>query len=415
MPMLAALAQVAQEFGVDYLACIEARMACGLGVCLSCSLPRLDGTNIKVCRDGPLIDGLSLNWDIILAKDKKTLPPRPSETIETVTKTSTKVEILKTAEALAAEEQIDRKCPDPDLSVNIGPLKLKNPIIAASGTFGYGLELASFCPPQALGAVISKGLSLTPWRGNPSPRIVESAGGLINAIGLENMGIDSFLEKALGQVKATGAIVGANVLGRRPEDYTILCQKLSQSEIDFIELNVSCPNLKHPGGLSFGADPELLAKIVTNSVKAAESKPVIVKLPPLVTDITLLAKITQDSGAAAVSLINSLPALSIDLTSRKPNLANGTGGLTGPPIKPLALRQVMLCSRAVTIPIIGLGGIMNHLDALEFIIAGASAVQLGTGLLVDPSLPMTVIKNISEWLKHNNYENISQIKGSLVL
>jgi dihydroorotate dehydrogenase (NAD+) catalytic subunit len=242
---------------------------------------------------------------------------------------------------------------------------------------------------------------------------VEAAGGLINAIGLENIGLAAYLETKLGQVKATGAIVGANVLGREPADYAALCQSLSVSEIDFIELNVSCPNLKHPGGLSFGADPQTLRSITESSVKAAKKKPVVVKLPPLVTDIVSLAKVAQEAGATAISLINSLPALSIDLEARKPRLANGTGGLSGPPIKPLALRQVALCAKSVSIPIIGVGGIMSHLDALEFIVAGATAIQIGTGLLADPTLPISVIENMSKWLRNKNLGDLGKIKGSL--
>jgi dihydroorotate dehydrogenase (NAD+) catalytic subunit len=305
------------------------------------------------------------------------------------------------------------KAQAPDLSVKIGPLKLKNPVLAASGTFGYGLELAAFCPPQALGAVITKGLSLRPWPGNPRPRIVEAGFGLINAIGLENVGAQAFLEKYLGPLKKTSAAVGANVLGQSPQDYVALTQLLAQSPVDFIELNVSCPNLKHPGGLSFGADPLTLAEITENSVKAANDKPVVVKLPPLVTDIVALAKIAQESGAAAVSLINSLPALSIDLETRAANLANGPGGLSGPPIKPLALRQVALCAKALAIPVIGLGGIMTHQDALEFIVAGAEAVQIGTGLLVDPTLPMQIISEMSSYLARNNLKNLGQLRGTL--
>ncbi|MDR2386102.1 MAG: dihydroorotate dehydrogenase [Deltaproteobacteria bacterium] len=303
--------------------------------------------------------------------------------------------------------------PEPDLSVKLGPLKLKNPVLAASGTFGYGLELAAFCPPQDLGAVITKGLSLKPWSGNPSPRIVEAGFGLINAIGLENVGLEAFLEKYLGPLKKTGAVVGANVLGQSQSDYVALTERLSQSQVDFIELNVSCPNLQHPGGLSFGSDALSLAQITKNSVKAANDKPIVVKLPPLVTDIVSLAKIAQDNGASAVSLINSLPALSINLESRQANLANGPGGLSGPPIKPLALRQVALCAQALAIPVIGLGGIMDHLDALEFIVAGAEAVQIGTGLLVDPTLPVQMVSDLAKYLAQNNLKNLGEIRGTL--
>jgi dihydroorotate dehydrogenase (NAD+) catalytic subunit len=204
-------------------------------------------------------------------------------------------------------------------------------------------------------------------------------------------------------------------LGKSPKDYTLLSQRLSDSLVDFIELNVSCPNLKHPGGLSFGSDPMVLASITRDSVKAAAGKPIIVKLPPLVTDIASLAKVAEESGATAISLINSLPALSIDLTTRSPKIANGTGGLSGPPIKPLALRQVLLCSRAITIPVIGLGGIMSHLDAIEFIVAGATAVQIGTGILVDPGLPLSVIDGLVDWLTQNGLVGLEELRGSLKL
>jgi dihydroorotate dehydrogenase (NAD+) catalytic subunit len=222
------------------------------------------------------------------------------------------------------------------------------------------------------------------------------------------------MENHLGPLKATGALVGANVLGSIPEDYVSMCRTLSASQVDFIELNVSCPNLRHPGGLSFGSDPQALAAITEASVKAAGPKPVWVKLPPLVTDVVALAKIAQEGGASAVSLINSLPALSIDLDSRRASLAVGPGGLSGPPIKPLALRQVVLCAKALSIPVIGLGGVMDYRDALEFIVAGAAAVQIGTGILVDPSLPIRVINDISQWLTANKLKDLSQVRGSLM-
>ncbi|MDR1111840.1 MAG: dihydroorotate dehydrogenase [Deltaproteobacteria bacterium] len=303
----------------------------------------------------------------------------------------------------------------PDLGVSLGPLRLKNPVMAASGTFGYGLELAGLCPPGALGAVITKGLSLEPWKGNPAPRIAEAAGGLLNAIGLENVGLAAFLEKSLGPLKATGATVGVNVLGRTPDDYAILSRTLSDTAADFIELNVSCPNLRHPGGLSLGSDPDALSRITAQSVKAAAGKPVVVKLPPLVTDVADLARRAEEAGATAISLINSLPGLSLDLETRRPSLGNGPGGLSGPPVKPLALRQVMLCSRAVSIPVIGLGGIMGHLDALEFIVAGATAVQVGTGILVDPTLPLSMIRDMSDWLSRRGLQDLGQLRGSLRL
>jgi dihydroorotate dehydrogenase (NAD+) catalytic subunit len=288
--------------------------------------------------------------------------------------------------------------PSPDLSVNLGFLTLKNPVIAASGTFGYGLELLNFCPPEALGAVIPKGVSLEPWPGNPGSRACESGGGLINAIGLENMGIERFLSEALPPLKARGATVGVNVLGRTQKDYELLCGKLQGSGADFIELNISCPNLGHAGGLSFAEDPRSAAILIKASVKAAGGLPVVAKLPPLVTDIALLAKIAEDAGALAVSLINSIPALAIDIKNRKPKIHNITGGLSGPPIKPLALRQVYLAAKNLSIPVIGIGGILTPEDALEFFLAGAQAIEVGTATLVDPRAPLLILEGIRDYL-----------------
>jgi dihydroorotate dehydrogenase (NAD+) catalytic subunit len=285
-----------------------------------------------------------------------------------------------------------------NLNPGLGFVDLKNPVIAASGTFGYGLELLDFSPPEELGAVIPKGLSRDPWDGNPGVRACEAAGGLINAIGLENMGIKRFLKEVLPKLKARGAVVGVNILGKTLEEYQELCEKLSDTNSDFIELNISCPNLKHKGGLSFGADPNVSSKLIKASVQKARDVPVVVKLPPLVSDITLLAKIAEDSGAKGISLINSLPALAIDIKTKKPKLHNITGGLTGPPIKPLALRQVYLASKSVSIPVIGLGGILTAEDALEFFLAGAKAVEIGTATLVDPRAPIQIRDGIEAFL-----------------
>jgi dihydroorotate dehydrogenase (NAD+) catalytic subunit len=299
-----------------------------------------------------------------------------------------------------------------DLSVKIGPLTLKNPVIAASGVFGYGLELAEFCPPEKLGAVICKGVSLTPWPGNPGPRLTEAAGGLVNAVGLENMGVDAFIKKALGPLKAAKAVVGANLIGEKPQDYALLCQKLADTEVDFLELNISCPNLAH-GGLHFGADPLVAASLTEKAVQAARGKPVWVKLPPLVTDIVLLAQQVAGAGATALSLINSVPALVINAKTRRAVLGNITGGLSGVPIKPLALRQVYLCAKSVTVPVIGLGGIFTAQDAAEFIIAGATAVQMGSAVLADPRSPLTVLADLKSFLEAESLTGWEELKGSL--
>jgi dihydroorotate dehydrogenase (NAD+) catalytic subunit len=291
-------------------------------------------------------------------------------------------------------------------------LTLKNPVMAASGVFGYGLELLEFCPPEKLGAVVCKGLSLTPWAGNPGPRAVEAAGGLVNAIGLENMGVKAFVEKALPPLKARGATVGANLIGQTPEDYAALAQILSQTAVDFLELNVSCPNLAQ-GGLAFGADPEVAARLTEAAVKAAEGKPVLVKLPPLVADVALLAIRAIEAGAAAVSLVNSVPALVVDAKTRRAALGRLTGGLSGPPIKPLALRQVWLCSQAIKAPVVGLGGIFTAEDAAEFIVAGATAVQIGTAILADPRSPLAILKGLEEFFAAEGLPDVESLRGSL--
>ncbi|MDR1657065.1 MAG: dihydroorotate dehydrogenase [Deltaproteobacteria bacterium] len=301
----------------------------------------------------------------------------------------------------------------PDLQVRIGPLVLKNPVIAASGTFGYGLELKDFCPPDRLGAVIVKGLSRTPWPGNSGHRIVEAGGGLINSIGLENMGTEAFVRKALPKLKAAGATVGANIIGHSVEEYLKAAEYLAAADIDFLELNVSCPNLSSPGGLSFGSDPDLAARLTEQAVKYAGPVPVIVKLPPMVTDIALLAKRVEMAGAAGISLINTIPAMSVDLKTRRPILGHVTGGLSGPPIKPVALRLVMICARSVKIPVIGIGGIFTAQDALEFMLVGAAAVQMGTAVLTDPTSPLRVIKGLSAWLKAENMTSLGQLIGKL--
>jgi dihydroorotate dehydrogenase (NAD+) catalytic subunit len=354
----------------------EAFMACGLGVCLSCGIPLLSGERARICVEGPVF------------KSKT---------------------ILHVAERKSSPKMFFT----PDLTVSIGPLKLKNPVIAASGTFGYGLELKDFCPPEKLGAVITKGISLNPWSGNPSPRAAESSGGLINAVGLENIGVDSYIQRALPRLKRTGAVVGANILGRSPEDYVSLAKKLSETDVDFLEVNISCPNLKEKGGLTFGSDPELAAYITGRTKAAANGKPVIVKLPPLVTDISLLAKKIEEAGADAISLINSLPAMAIDLGTRRPKLKNVTGGLSGPPIKPLALRQVCLVAKAVSIPVIGMGGIFTAEDALEFLLAGATAIEVGTATLRDPRSAMFILEGIEKYLWEIE-EDLSHFRGSLV-
>jgi dihydroorotate dehydrogenase (NAD+) catalytic subunit len=286
----------------------------------------------------------------------------------------------------------------------LGSLILKNPVIAASGTFGYGLELLDFCPPEKLGAVICKGLSLEPWPGNPGPRICETpGGGLINAIGLENMGAPAFIRSALPALKNRGATVGANILGRLADDYLELARLFSDSPVDFLELNVSCPNLKK-GGLSFGSDPDSLVSLSERAVKAAGGLPVWVKLPPLLPDVQGLCRRLSGTGIEAVSLINSLPALKLNPLTLKPELGNVTGGLSGAPIKPLALRQVFLAAQGLSLPVVGLGGIFAFRDGLEFLAAGAAAFEVGTATLVNPRAALDIAEGLDGFLEEKGMD-----------
>ncbi len=298
------------------------------------------------------------------------------------------------------------------MNVQLGPLTLKNPVLSASGTFGYGIELKNFCPPEALGAVITKGISQEPWPGNETPRMAESASGLINAIGLENMGVKAFTQKALPTLKKTGATVGANILGHSLNEYAAIAGDLASTDVDFLEVNVSCPNVA-AGGLSFGADPQFVAEITSAVRENCPAKPIVVKLTPQVANIVPVAQAAETAGATAVSLINTLPALAIDLKSRRPKLANVVGGLSGPAIKPVALRLVWQAASALKIPVIGLGGIMTAEDALEFIVAGATAVQIGTASLIDPRTPLNIIDGLQRWMCREGLENFDQIRGTL--
>ncbi|MDR3039046.1 MAG: dihydroorotate dehydrogenase [Candidatus Adiutrix sp.] len=304
--------------------------------------------------------------------------------------------------------------PSPDLTTRLGPLTLKNPVLAASGTFGYGLELRDFCPPEILGAVIVKGLSLEPWPGNPGPRMVETPGGLMNSIGLENMGVEAFLERALPPLLATGATVGVNILGHSPEDYGRLAARLAGSGAHFLEVNVSCPNVAR-GGAAFGADPRAVAEVCRAVREMGGGLPFLVKLTPLAADIAAVALAAETAGAMGVALINTIPGLAIDLARRRPRLGGGVGGLSGPAIKPVALRQVWLCARALKIPVVGLGGIGTAEDALEFILAGAAAVEVGTATLVDPRAPRLILEGLRAWLVKEGLNDLSEIRGALRL
>jgi len=300
----------------------------------------------------------------------------------------------------------------PDMSVEVAGIKMRNPVMTASGTFGYGAEFADYMNLESIGAMITKGLSLKPKAGNPTPRIVETPGGMLNAIGLQNVGVDAFISQKLPYLKGVATPVIVNLYGNTLEEYGEVASRLDGlSGVAGIEVNISCPNVKQ-GGIVFGTDP-LAAQEVVRLVKRSTSKPVIVKLSPNVTDVVLMAKACADAGADALSLINTLTGMAIDLERRRPILANVTGGLSGPGIKPVALRMVWQVAKNVQLPIIGIGGIMNARDALEFILAGATAVQVGTASFLDPSAAQTIAQDMEKYLADNGIESIASMIGAL--
>jgi dihydroorotate dehydrogenase (NAD+) catalytic subunit len=298
------------------------------------------------------------------------------------------------------------------MSVEVAGIKMRNPVMTASGTFGYGAEFADYMNLESIGAMITKGLSLKPKAGNPTPRIVETPGGMLNAIGLQNVGVDAFISQKLPYLKGIATPVIVNLYGNTLEEYGEVASRLDGLPgVAGIEVNISCPNVKQ-GGIVFGTDP-LAAQEVVRLVKRSTSKPVIVKLSPNVTDVVLMAKACADAGADALSLINTLTGMAIDLERRRPILANVTGGLSGPGIKPVALRMVWQVAKNVQLPIIGIGGIMNARDALEFILAGASAVQVGTASFLDPSAAQTIAQEMEQYLADNGIESIASMIGAL--
>lgn len=300
----------------------------------------------------------------------------------------------------------------PELAVSIGSLTLNNPVLTASGTFGYGREFESLVNLNRLGAIIVKGISYEPRHGNPPPRIIETACGMLNAIGLENVGVEGFLREKLPYLQNLETPVIVNILGDSVEDYARLARRLNEAEgIAALEINISCPNVKK-GGVAFGTDPVMAAE-VTRAVRQVTDLPVIVKLSPNVTDITRIAGAVEDAGADAVSLINTLLGMAIDVHSRRPKLANVVGGLSGPAIKPVALRMVWQVARTVTIPVIGIGGITTTEDALEFIIAGATAVQVGTANFFQPTAAEDIIDGMARFLRNNNLQAVRDLIGTL--
>lgn len=300
----------------------------------------------------------------------------------------------------------------PDLKVKLGALEFKNPVMTASGTFGYGREFEHFVDPNLLGGIIVKGLSLKPMAGNPTPRIAETPGGILNAIGLANIGVDEFIEKKLPWLRGLNTNVIVNVYGHSIDDYKGLAMAFRGIEgVSALEVNISCPNVAM-GGMVFGKDPAISAK-VTEAVVMHADKPVIVKLTPNVSDIRVLARAVEEAGASVISLINTLTGMAIDIERRRPKLANISGGLSGPAIKPVALYQVWQAVNTVSIPVIGIGGIMDFRDALEFLIAGAKAIQVGTASFINPRAALDIVEGLQNYCLEKGIDDINDIIGSL--
>ncbi len=304
-----------------------------------------------------------------------------------------------------------------DLTTKLGPLTLKNPVMTASGTFGYGVEYDELYPIADLGAVVVKGIAPQPVHGNRTPRIAETVSGMLNAVGLQGPGVDLFLHDAhyLPYLRKSGATVIVNMWGKRIEDYAYVAERLEHDKagIAALEINVSCPNIKE-GGISFGTDTKSMMNVVS-AVRKATNLPLITKLSPNVTRIADFAKAAEDAGSDMISLINTIPAMAIDVETRRPKLANITGGLSGPCVKPVAIKMVYEAARAVNIPVIGMGGIMTGLDAAEFLLAGASAVAVGTAIFADPMAPVRVIRELNEYLDRHNIKQVSDLIGQVII
>ena len=295
--------------------------------------------------------------------------------------------------------------------VTIAGVEFKNPVMTASGTFGSGMEYSEFVDLNCLGAVVTKGVANVPWEGNPTPRVMETYGGMLNAIGLQNPGIDVFIERDIPFLKQFDTKIIVNVCGRTVEDYIDVVEKLGDQPVDMLEINVSCPNVSH-GGIAFGQNPDCLYDI-TKQIKAKAKQPIIMKLSPNVTDITEMARAAESAGSDALSLINTITGMKIDIHKRAFALANKTGGLSGPAIKPVAVRMVYQAAQAVKIPIIGMGGIANAEDAIEFMLAGATGVAVGAMNFVNPYTTAEVVKGIEEYMERYHVENLTELVGAV--
>ena len=296
-----------------------------------------------------------------------------------------------------------------DLTVNIAGVEFKNPVITASGTFGFGREYSEFYPLKEIGGLSCKGITLKPRMGNPPPRIAETPSGILNAVGLQNPGVDHFIERDLPWLKEQETVVIANIAGNTPEEYAQMAEKLSESSVDMIEMNISCPNVKH-GGVQFGTSCQSVGAI-TREVRAHCKKPLMVKLSPNVSDIAEIARAAESEGADALSLINTLTGMRIDINTLRPIIRNNTGGLSGPAVFPVAVRMVWQTAGAVKIPVVGMGGISTWRDAVEMMPAGASAIQVGTALFSDPYAPLKIKEGLNRYLDDQGIASVTELAG----
>ncbi len=298
-----------------------------------------------------------------------------------------------------------------DLSVKVAGVEFSNPLIAASGTFGFGMEYGEFYPLSVLGGISCKGITLKRRDGNPPPRIAETPSGMLNAVGLQNPGVDVFIKEDLPWLKKQNTVIIANIAGNTIEEYCEMAEKLSETDVDMIELNISCPNVKH-GGVQFGTSCESVGNI-TAEVRKHCKKPLIIKLSPNVTDIASIAKAAEANGADAISMINTLTGMRIDINSRRPIIHNNTGGMSGPAVFPIAVRMVWQVANAVKLPIIGMGGISTWEDAVEMLIAGATALQIGTVLFSDPYAPVKIAEGLNAFLDKNGIKSVTELTGTI--
>ena len=296
-----------------------------------------------------------------------------------------------------------------DLTVNIAGVEFKNPVVTASGTFGFGREYSEFYPLREIGGLSCKGITLKPRMGNPPPRIAETPSGILNAVGLQNPGVDHFIERDLPWLKEQETVVIANIAGNTPEEYAQMAEKLSESSVDMIEMNISCPNVKH-GGVQFGTSCQSVGAL-TREVRAHCKKPLMVKLSPNVSDIAEIARAAEGEGADALSLINTLTGMRIDINTRRPIIRNNTGGLSGPAVFPVAVRMVWQTADAVKIPVVGMGGISTWRDAVEMMMAGASAIQVGTALFSDPYAPLKIKEGLNRDLDDQGIASVAELAG----